>query len=238
MQHITDDDLILRYYDEAEAGDGHLAVCADCRQRYRALQTVLNAVVVPVPERSREYGAEVWCRLAPKLGVRQRHGWFNARKWLAAAALGAMVTLSFVAGRFLPITTEEVASVPTGERVLVLAVGDHLERSQAVLKELVNAEALQDKVNIGDEQFRAELLLGDNRLYRTAADANGEAGIASLLDDLERVLIELVHSPEQISAEELNILRSQVERQGLLFKLQVVESRLRHQLHQPADDAI
>jgi hypothetical protein len=237
MQHITDDDLILRYYGEPEAGDAHLAICADCRERYRALQSVLNVVVLPVPERSQDYGAQVWARLEPKLGVQRRRRWFTAQKWLAVAAMSSLVILSFVAGRFLPATVEEAASTPPGERVLVLAVGDHLERSQAVLKELVNAEAREDKVNIGAEQLRAELLLGDNRLYRTAADANGEPGIASLLDDLERVLMEVVHSPEQISAEELKTLRTEVERQGLLFKLQVVESRLRHELQQQ-DDSI
>ena len=56
------------------------------------------------------------------------------------------------------------------ERVLLVAVGDHLERSQMVLIELANAGA-HTGVDISYEQKAAEDLLESNRLYRQTAAA-------------------------------------------------------------------
>jgi hypothetical protein len=66
-----------------------------------------------------------------------------------------------------------------------------------------------------------------NRLYRQTAVANGDAGIADLLDELERVLVDLAASPEEISAEDLNTVRRRIESRSLLFKVRVISSEIR-----------
>src|SRR5439155_17748131 len=61
-----------------------------------------------------------------------------------------------------------------------------------MLVELSNAEPLgpaQKRVDISAEQHRAEDLLEENRLYRQTALKEGDANLASVLDDLERVLL-------------------------------------------------
>lgn len=227
-QHFTEEQLILHYYGEGDSA--HLEECQECRLRYQALQRVLNSVDVPVPERDADYEDQVWNRLAPKLHVRRRWGWLAPRKLAAVAAMAALVIAAFVTGRYLPRSGSEgssatVAQAPVRERVLVVAVGDHLERSQMVLVELANAEPKQ-KIDITGEQALAEDLLGTNRLYRQTAMATGETGLASLLEDLERVLVEIVHSPGEVSAAQLEDLRERIRSQGLIFKMRVVGSGL------------
>jgi hypothetical protein len=229
MHHATEEQLILHYYGEPEGSeiDDHLAACSECRSQYTRLQQVLNVVDMPVPERDSEYEDGVWHRLSPKLGVRQRLFWWAPRKWAAIAAMAALVVIAFVAGRYSPSIDDSnaVAKSPVRERVLMVAVGNHLERSQMVLVELKNRGGDRE-IDIGDEQSFAADLLSANRLYRQTATTAGETGLVDILDDLERVLLEVVHSPSTISSSELDDIRRQIEDQGLLFKMRIVESNL------------
>jgi len=113
------------------------------------------------------------------------------------------------------------------ERVLLVAVGDHLERSQMVLVELANAGApAAGRLDISYEQQTAEDLLESNRLYRQTAATNGDVATAALLEELERVLLEIAHSPSEVSARQLEELRRQIEDRGILFKVKVFGSRV------------
>ena len=53
---------------------------------------------------------------------------------------------------------------------------------------------------MSDERARAEQLVAANRLYRQTAVSTGDTGIADLLDELERLLVDLAASPEQLYA--------------------------------------
>jgi hypothetical protein len=234
-QQVVDDDLILHLYGEApEPVEQHLTECGECRARYQGLQRVMNIVDIPVPERPTDYEQQVWDRLAPAIGLRKRWSWVTPRKWVSAFVLASALLAAFLAGRYSPrpggIDAIDTAKSPVRERVLIVAVGDHLERSQMVLAELVNADPESTDLNIEGERDLAENLLNENRLYRQTASAAGDTGIATLLDDLERVLLEIARSPGTISTEQLKGIRERVEQQGLLFKIRVVGSRLRDPL--------
>ncbi|MGH9721855.1 MAG: hypothetical protein ACRD8O_16735, partial [Bryobacteraceae bacterium] len=151
--------------------------------------------------------------------------------WRVAGAIAAMVVFAFLAGRFThkPVPSGPgpvAASGQVRERILLVALGDHLERSQMVLIELANAspELARD---ITGEQERAEDLISENRLYRQTALTAGETNVATVLDELERLLLEIAHSPSKISSPELTRLKERIEAAGLLFKVRVVESNLR-----------
>jgi hypothetical protein len=116
------------------------------------------------------------------------------------------------------------------ERVLVVAVGGHLGRSEMMLMELSNAgpkDSKQKQVNISAEQRRAEDLLEENRLYRQTALQEGDAGIASVLDELERVLLDVAHSPDEVTPAQLEAIQKKIEGRGILFKVRVVNKELR-----------
>jgi polyhydroxyalkanoate synthesis regulator phasin len=104
----------------------------------------------------------------------------------------------------------------------MVAVGDHLERAQMLLVEVMNQEA-EGSVDVSQTKRLAQDLVQSNRLYRQTALRNGEPGMANVLDELERVLLHISHSPNEISAEDLASLQHQIAAQGILFKVRVVE---------------
>ncbi len=109
---------------------------------------------------------------------------------------------------------------------MLVAVGEHLDRSQMILVELVNNES-KGPVDISEEQHRAEDLIGDNRLYRQAALTSGDTRVSSVLDELQRVLLEIAHSPSKLDSAEFEQIRRRIEAEGILFKIRVVGSNLR-----------
>jgi hypothetical protein len=233
MNHISETQLVLFYYGEsvdAEAIEIHLSGCESCRSELHALQLVLNTVdSAPVPERPIDYGQAVWKRMEPRLPARRRPA--IRRWWIWAPVMASLLLGAFLAGslwqRGAAPAVAKNQNQQIRERILLVAVGDHLERSQMVLAELDNAPDGKGKLDISGERRMAEDLLSDNRLYRQTARTTGDRSMASVLDDLERVLLEIAHSPSEISSEQLNDLRAQIESRGLLFKVRVLGSEAR-----------
>ena len=97
-----------------------------------------------------------------------------------------------------------------------------------VLTELANASA-PGPLDISFEQERAADLLGENRLYRQTATGVGDVAVASVLDELERVLEDIANGPSRLSPAELDELRLRLRADGILFKLRVLGSNVRNQ---------
>jgi hypothetical protein len=236
MNHLNEEQLVLYYYGEQTEGvEDHLGACEHCRGAYHTLQRVLNSVdSLPVPERGADYEAQVWRAVSDNLPRKGSFAsrWFTWKPLVAAAAMAALVIAAFLAGRTWQKPGAQhgpgaIADSQVRERVLMVAVGDHLERSQMVLVELANAGApAAGRLDISYEQQTAEDLLESNRLYRQTAARNGDVAMAGLLDDLERVLLEIAHSPSEVSAHQLEELRKQIEDRGILFKVKVFGSRV------------
>jgi len=239
MKHLKEEELIAYREGEPtqrEAIAEHLTSCTACRAELDRIETVLSALDnFPVPERGPEYGRAVWQQIAPRLPEKAGRGWsawFEPRRWVAIGAMAAVVIAAFVAGRWTkkPEPGAPAASVAqVRQRVLVLAVGEHLGKSEMVLMELANASPAnsgQKEINISAEQKRAEDLLDANRLYRETAQHDGDAALASVLDDLERVLMDVAHSPDELTPAKLESLQKRIEAHGILFKVRVVGQEL------------
>ena len=249
MTHYTDDDLILYYYGEGGWRRGrierHLQTCASCKAAYRGIVAALEMVVAPeVPARGDQYGLEVWQRIRGRLPERETTSWMAwVRPHLGlVAAAAALVIAAFVAGRLWPresVTAPTVATRPPTEassgkagpaksdgsdRILLTAVAEHLDRSGRVLTEIINTP---DGGDIAAEQQWADDLVAASRLYRQDAIDAGERSVASVLDDLERSLVEIVHSPSKISAADLEQIRRRIDAAALLFKVHVMSEELR-----------
>jgi hypothetical protein len=168
-------------------------------------------------------------------GLWPRYAW--------ALATAALVVMAFFTGRYAqqreqpraaqpsaaaatPITNGDAAAVR--ERVLAAAVGDHLERSQMMLVELAHAET-RDELDISAERQLADDLVASNRLYRQSAQQMGQDDVAGLLDELERVLVEVARGPSTVSMRQLADIQQRIESQGILFKVKVIGSEIRQQ---------
>jgi hypothetical protein len=117
------------------------------------------------------------------------------------------------------------ASADVTERVLVVAVVDHLDRSQMVLLEVMNGEA-GDQTTFSEEQSLARELVASSRLYRQTAVRTGDDRTGDVLDELERALVEIANTPQDATPEELEALRARIASRGLLFKVRVVRSEM------------
>jgi hypothetical protein len=240
MNHLTEDQLVLHYYGEADAPTGatlHLESCDTCRSNYDSLRRTLDAMsALEVPERGADYGARVWQRVRPRIVAPPRRG--IPASWVKWGAIAAMLSVAFFLGRVSQRPAQTVATAIPGqvkERILMVAVGDHLDRSQMVIAELVNTNS-RGTLDISGEQHRVEDLVSENRLYRQAALRAGDAGVSNLLEELERVLLEIAHSPSQLDSAQLDELRQRIEAEGILFKIRVVGSTVREREKAPASE--
>lgn len=233
MTHIHEDELVLHYYGEMDDAveaqlATHLATCAACAEQYRRLQRVLAAVEAGAPADAPEnFERIVWARLEPNL-VRDANRWNLAPLALAAAVL-VLVAGSFFAGRLLPRGADTGPAAASAEkvreRILLVNLGDHLDRTQMVLVDVVSAD--EGSVDMSAERERAGQLVAANRLYRQTAARSGEPGIVELLEELERVLVEVAASPDRMDATDFDMMRRRIESKGLLFKVRVVSSEVR-----------
>ena len=227
MNHLTEEQLVLHYYGEpAESPvEDHLEACESCRVQYRGLQRVLNTLdSAPVPDRPPEYGTVVWRKIESRVNGRRRVAWPGARGWLLAGAMAALILAAFLAGRFSqrPAAPSMANTGPVRERILLVAVGDHLERSQTILVELENSSS----PDITYERQAAADLVESNRLFRQTAASTGDTATASLLEDLERILLEISNSPSEMSGRQLRDLQKEIENRGILFKVKVFASQV------------
>lgn len=232
MKTYSDDDLVLLFYGEAEdaaAMREALAADPELRARYEALESVLAAVDLPVPERSAGYGSQVWARLQPRL--ERRSFWsFLPRPQLAWATAALLLVIGFVAGRFWQ--PPQALPEPARDRILAGEVAGHLESSERLLVELANADP-GESLDLSAERAWAQDLLEANRLYRQSARHGGRKRLATLLDELEPFLLELAHAPDETSPEEMQALRDRIEEQALLFKVRILGERLERSVRQP-----
>jgi hypothetical protein len=254
--HFTEDELTLYYYSEGRRRhdvERHLESCAACTAAYREIAATLAMIAAPeAPGRGEQYGLEIWQRIRHQLPEQEPSAWTTLTALLRpgrlalAAAAATLVIAAFVAGRVwprLPAASEAPAApamvararttATAGDgrqRILLASVADHLEQSERVLSDIMNAP----RGDISAEQRWADDLLDASRLYRQDAVDAGEHSVAAILDDLERSLIEIVNSPAKISAAELEQIRRRIDAASLLFKVRVMSDELR-QREQPPD---
>jgi hypothetical protein len=246
--HCSEDELTLFYYGEGRrrpAIERHLEGCAACAALYREITATLDLIAAPeAPPRGEQYGLEVWQRIRHRLPEREgplSTAWMRLDRLALAGAAAVLVLAAFVAGRIWPRdsaptpaatpTVESRAASDVERRILLTSVADHLDTSERVLTDVMNAS---DASDISAAQRWAEDLLETSRLYRQDAADAGEASIASVLDELERSLLEIVHSPAKISAADLEQIRGRIDAAALLFKVRVMSDELRQRGEAPA----
>lgn len=238
MNHLSHDEFVLTYYGEPSLGDdrrAHLGACEFCRSELASLAAVLDRVTPEeVPEPVADYEAQVWDRLQWRLRGEQR----RRRPVAAWIAVAATIVIAFVAGilwksrEHEPLAPQTVQNTPVPaapqrpaepNRVLLVIVGQHIDQSERVLVELTNLTP-EGSTDISGPRERAQELLESNRLYRISASTRGEEDVATLLDELEPVLLQLAHAPSEVGEKELRSMQKRVEAKSLVFKLRVVRA--------------
>ena len=242
MRHLNEDERVWVQYGEEGApewAEAHLAECQACCDRQAELREALGLAAQSLDaglEPPGDYEQSVWGRLEPRLVCARRTRRLPATlpTW---GALAAALLLALLVGRYgvpaVQVPTPAPLSAPVRERILLVAVGDHLERSRLVLMELSNADP-DAPADISAERRSARALLSANRLYRQAAQRSGEPVVAGVLDELERVLIDVAHRPDELAPGELLELQERIAARGLILKVRVLDDSLRAREKAPA----
>jgi hypothetical protein len=240
MKHSTEEELFAYREGEMKGRDAiaaHLHECGECRAELERIEEVFTSLnALPAPDPGPEYGTKVWRQIANRLPERCASWWqglFMPRRLMALGAAAALLVLAFWAGRISKPTAGGGDIADAGkvrERVLVIAVGEHLGKSEMVLVELSNVQPAvrgNKLINISAEQKRAENLVEENRLYRQTALSSGDTAMASTLDELERVLLDVANSPDEVTPAQFESIQKRIAAQGILLKVRVVQQELR-----------
>lgn len=252
MTHLSEEDLILIYYNEAGVAAGsrrHLAECTECQTAAESLRQTLDLCTEwTVPERDAEFERSVWAGLAPALtpalttAPRRRwfaSAWFVPRAWVAVATAVVLMAGAFALGR-LSKSGHPQTPVMAGlsnqarERILEISLADHLDRAGMLLTEISNSGDGEATHDFALERGRAQDLVEEGRLLRQTLvlrekSMRGGSATAGFLDDVERVLLEVANAPDMVSAREIEQVRERIGEGSLLFKARIIEANLRTQ---------
>jgi hypothetical protein len=244
MNHLSEEQIVLHYYGDAEEAtdvERHLTACSECRAELARVQSTLQQIEpLEVPEPAAGFEEKTWLNLRDRLpekgGFLRRFLRPSPPKWAFAGVMALLLAAAFLAGRFWPRPSQQISQQPPSQvnpqRVILVAVGDHLERSQMLLVEIMNADT-KGPINFSNEQAEARELLDSNHLYRVSSQQAGDPQVAHLLDQLGRVLAEIANGPTEVSPEDLQQVRHTIQSEGLLFKVRVVGSEVNSKARRP-----
>ena len=101
----------------------------------------------------------------------------------------------------------------------------HVEQSSLLLRAFRNAQ-VEESDELSHERNRARKLLYQNIVLRREATTKGNIQIASLLDSLEPILIDIANLPASPAADEVRTIQQRMERKNLVPLLQVNQVQL------------
>jgi len=233
MRHLAEDELIELYYGEGTSvANAHLKACRNCSAQFAEFKRGLDAIQLAVPQRSAEYGNRVWESLRaqlipyPKKAARWR-AWGHWRATALAVSCAMLLAVAFVGGRYwerIATRKTNVAGNPQAtQRVVLVVLTDHLDRTERLLVQLEHADS-PDRGESAQMQSEARELLASNRLYRVTASNAGDPAMAGALDRLEGVLAEIANDPN-LTAADLERVRKDMNTKGILFEIRVLLAR-------------
>ena len=148
-----------------------------------------------------------------------------------AAACALLLACAFFSGMEWdhwkqPQTTAVKQAAPEVKQPVILVVlGDHLDRSERLLVELKHADANSAEMTspLRDE---ARSLLAANPVCRQDAAQIGDPALVAALARLDPLLAELAAQPGSLNAATITQLQNEMNSDGLLFEVRVLRSRL------------
>ena len=243
MNHLSEEELIEQYYSRDDTGaGGHLAACAECAETYAELKSDLAAMQTAAPPaRDAAYGERVWRSIAPFLPVYEarKRSWLRGGAWRGlsyASACALLVAGAFIAGRVWEhkqIQTTAIAipaaipqkAAPPQQRLVVVVLSDHLDRSERLLVELKHADTGSEEM-VTPLRDEARSLLAANRVCRQNAKKNDDPALAAALARLDHLLVELANQKGGLNAASLARLQDEMNSDSLLFEVRVLRSRI------------
>ena len=243
MKHLTEEELVEKFYGaQTLEADAHLQECMECAAAFAVLESDLAAMrPVVVPERDENYAERMWGRVEGALPPRRRKESRRPRlalwRGLAyAAGCAVLVAGAFYGGRVyeqreqqkqVEARVKERPAPPAQPRVVVVVLGDHLDRSERLLVQLKHADA-EDPELVNPLRDEARSLLAANHEFRDDAEKEGDPALTQALSHLDKLLTELATHPGGLDSAALERIKGEMNADGLLFEVRVLRSKNPH----------
>jgi len=251
MKHASEGQLVEHFYGEGSTRvETHVKGCDQCARALADLAIDLAELKFPrLPAREASYGEQVWQSIAPSLPAypKRKRSWLNTiwqdhlpskaalgRGLGLATACSLVLAGAFFAGRFWEHKKQApVAMAPNPvqphqkqppQRVVVVVLGDHLDRSERLLVELKHADADSAEI-VNPLRDEARSLLAANRTFRQETSQTDDPELATALKHLDKVLTELANQPSGLNGPALEKLQNEMKSDSLLFEVRVLRSR-------------
>ncbi|HEU4766294.1 MAG TPA: zf-HC2 domain-containing protein [Pyrinomonadaceae bacterium] len=104
----------------------------------------------------------------------------------------------------------------------------HFEKAETLLRAFRNVRLDEPgtAADVGYERKRARQLVYQNMMLRREADTAGDVQIASLLESLEPILLDIANLPDKPASDDVRVIRERVERKNIVALLQVNSTAL------------
>jgi hypothetical protein len=232
--------------EETASLEEHLSHCAGCREDLRILREAIDilpgAGTLPSEERDEQFWMSFPARVEERIrgGRRTRTSriadaadritsflHFNGTPLVAGSGALALIALAVLLFRPAPLpehpASAEAYAPITTERDEV-KLHNYLKKSRVLLIGVSNIRTGgESPIDLSVERRESRKLVHEARdLNRHVLDARS----AKLVGDLEKILIELANSDERHDIPDVEIIRSGIRHNNLLFKIRMTESAL------------
>lgn len=240
--------------------EGHGDVCAKCAAEFADMKATLEVMSArkreePPPEFWREY----WSTLADRLeqdSERRQRGWLRwshvaTNPWVlrpAAAILligaGVLIGVRYTRGPggALPLSppprVSELQPEASRQEARPVSIENramaYLSRSEVLLLDLVNEQPGADDVGRVDNRRRVSReLLSEAALIEGEMKAPEQRRLRELVSDLEVILLQIANLEARHDLPQIELVRTGVERKGILFKINMERMRATEQPAEP-----
>ncbi|MFQ5628248.1 MAG: anti-sigma factor family protein [bacterium] len=248
--------------EQQHAFDAHLAGCEKCTSAFREMQSTLQVMSKRKQvEPDTAYLDRFWAQLAPELqkatGEQKNAGWSwravlpkirLTPKWaLGFAGATALLISGILIGKFYfgaPSNHTQFAegrlySTSEAKYAEVAQRSDrYLERSKILLLGLVNFEPTEFDSTVLNMRYKKQL---SRELVREASVLKDELAdtrqrrLQKLVGDIEIILLQIANLEAAQDFPAIEIIRSSVDRKGILFKINLEEMRRQNQIYDSQD---
>jgi hypothetical protein len=224
--------------DELRAFEAHLAGCPACSVQMSGLRQTLSIVnTQPAPQPPQGFWERVWPEFVRGIERSERHATGKRRSWSVRRRLvelsvaAALVLLGVLVGRHWPGDDSSHRRVPfPREADQIPPLQDRLDRYLGKSKlVLMSVNHLQDTDAAGlslssERKLSRDLLLETNALKRDLQNSREEQ-LLDLVSQLEIILLQIANLREAHASVGIELARSGIEEQALLFRINLEEMR-------------
>lgn len=225
--------------------ENHLDDCRNCSSEFASLQAILteaskmdNVTAPDVLWEKIEYQLDAGANsLLSRISASMSHlkaGLQNAipipMPVLRMAGVISVLIIGVLIGRFFYPTEKKEVTVPTAEvqdgkmQLLSERTVGYVDKSKILFLGLVNAnpEELKNS-DLSSEKRLARNLIAEASFLKENLSPKSNASIIQLVDELEMILYEIANLEEQQDIDNIELIKSGIDRKGLLLKINLYD---------------